>query len=38
MTRKWNYKMLNLAFSEARNPVPEADKDPALVEGGRNGV
>jgi len=36
MTQKWDYKKLNLAFSEARHPVAEGDKEPALVEGGRN--
>ncbi|RAO64297.1 uncharacterized protein BHQ10_000309 [Talaromyces amestolkiae] len=36
MTRKWDYKKLNLAFSEARHPVAESVKEPALVGGERN--
>lgn len=37
MTRKWDFKKLNLAFSEARHPVAESVKGPALVgEGRRN--
>lgn len=34
MTRKWDYKKLNLAFSEARNPAAKSDKEPALAEEG----
>lgn len=34
MTRKWDYKKLNLAISEARHPFPEAGKEPTLIEGG----
>ncbi|EED23987.1 protein FDD123, putative [Talaromyces stipitatus ATCC 10500] len=35
MTRKWDYKKLNLAISEARYPLPETAKEPALIEGAR---
>lgn len=34
MTRKWDYKKLNLAFSEARDPAAKSDKEPALAEEG----